>query len=157
MRADLKWDSYWGSAAPSIIDEYEKRLGRKFPPDYKTIVSANNGAFVDEKDAFQFLSNLTKKNETHGLGLLHAFGECDVYSETIEYSLSHKPFGFPDGVVSFARGGGGDLLCFDYRGCPSPDAPKIIVWHLGGEPGTIEESSPVANSFDELLSMLFEE
>jgi hypothetical protein len=157
MRADLKWDSYWGSAEPSIIDEHEKRIDRKFPPDYKTIVSTYNGAFVNEKDAFQFISNLTKKTETHGLGLLHAFGKCNAASETIEYSLTHKPVGFPDGIVSFARGGGGDLLCFDYRACSSPDAPKIVVWHLGGEPGTIEESSLVANSFGEFLNMLYAE
>lgn len=157
MRADLKWDSYWGSVSPSIIDKYEERLGYKFPSSYKAIVSAFNGAFVDDKDAFQFYSNLTQARETYGLGLLHAFGECDSYTETVDYSLAHKPSDFPDGLVSFAREGGGDLICFDYRDSHPGDDPKVVVWHLGGAPGTVDESSFVANSFDEFLGMLFQE
>lgn len=157
MRADLEWDSLWGSADPAIIDKYEKRLGYKFPEDYKAIVSAYNGAFVDDKDSYQFYSNLTKANETYGLGLLYAFGECNSIEETMEYSLANRPFGFSDGLVSFAREGGGDLLCFDYRETASAETPKVVVWHLDGEPGTVEESSFVANSFGEFLDKLYKD
>lgn len=157
MRTDLQWDSYWGSVDTAQVDKYEKMLGYKFPEDYKTIVSTYNGAIVDDKNSYQFYSNLTKKNERYGLGLLHAFGDCDSRAETMEYCLANKPYGFPNGLVSFAREGGGDLLCFDYREGLPEDEPKIIIWHLNGEPGTVAESSFLANTFSEFLDLLFQD
>lgn len=157
MRTDLVWDSYWGQTDLSLIEEFEKRIGRKFPPSYKEIVVKHNGAFSKGKDAFRFFSNLTRDYTVYGLGLLHAYGNVDSVTETMEWSWRHKPEFFPDGLVSFSRDGGGNLICFDYRADPATDNPPIVVWHHEGRPGTSEEISPVANSFDEFLDMLHEE
>lgn len=156
MRDDLEWDSYWGSVDISVIDVCERELGYEFPKSYKNIVSSYNGAYVIGKDAYRFYSNLTSRDEIYSLGLLHAFGESDSIAETMAWSLAHKPFGFPPEFVSFARDGGGNLLCFDY-GNDSHAEPKVVLWHANGQPGSGKEMSKISSSFDNFLDMLFEE
>lgn len=156
MRTDLAWDSYWGQTELSLIEDFEKKIGRNFPLSYKKIAAEYNGAFSKGKDAFKFFNNLTQGDSIYGLGLLHAYGDVDSVTETMEWSWANKPESFPNGLVSFSRDGGGNLICFDYRSDPTTNNPPIVVWHHEGRPGTNEEISPVASSFDEFLDLLYE-
>nr|WP_181002759.1 SMI1/KNR4 family protein [Massilia sp. H27-R4] len=158
MRNDLSWDSYWGSIDSSIVDGWEKRIGVKFPRDYQKIVEKYNGAYVLDKEAYEFYSNFSQSDATHELGLMHALGgDVDSVTETMEWSLEHKPFGFPSELVSFARDGGGNLLCFDYRDNKYNSEPTIVLWHIDGQPGSGRELSCIAFTFNEFLDMLIEE
>ena len=155
MREDLKWDSYWGKADLSAIESFEKKINRTFPSTYKKIASQFNGAFLKEKNVFDFFSSLVGEKVSRTIGLFQGYGNLDT-TETMEYSWEHKPEDFPDMLVTFSRLGNGDHLCFDYRKNPKTNNPLIVLWHHEGTPGTDEELSPVANSFDEFLDMLYD-
>lgn len=157
MRTDLIWRSYWGSADVTMVKDFEQEIGKKFPADYVEIVVKYNGAYVIGCDAYRFRSNFTGNVETYGLGLLHAFAKTDSVTDTIRWSYDHKPFGFPDYLVSFSRDGGGNLLCFDYSKDLTSNDPEIVLWHVNAQPGTGREISFVAKSFSIFLEMLFEE
>jgi uncharacterized protein Usg len=160
MRNDLKWGSFLGNIDFSIIEEFENKIAFKFPKTYKEIVSRFDGArIVNKLDSFDIYSNLSEKNDTYGIGCFLAYNLND--RENIIYYWRDKDknpeFPFPKNIVPFSLDGGGDLICFDYRHDVSTNEPKIVVWHHEGEPGTDEEISFVANSFDEFLDMLYDE
>ncbi|MFB9240959.1 SMI1/KNR4 family protein [Massilia antarctica] len=135
-----------------------KKIGVKFPPDYKKIVEKYNGAYVLDTEAYEFYSNFSQAHATHDLGLMHALGgEVDSATETMEWSLENKPFGFPSELVSFARDGRGNLLCFDYRDSKYDSEPKIVLWHIDGQPGSGRELSYIAPTFNKFLGMVIKE
>lgn len=157
MRNDLIWQSYWGSADPLLISDFEEEIGKIFPVEYVEIVTKYNGAYVVGCDAYRFYCNLTGRLETYGLGLFHAFGQTNSTTESMRWSYENKPVGFPYYLVSFSRDGGGNLLCFDYSKDQSSSNPEIVLWNVNAEPGSGKEISFVASNFDALLNLLFEE
>ncbi|WP_422985112.1 hypothetical protein [Undibacterium sp. Ji50W] len=72
MRNDLEWGSYWGSVNRSIVDAFEIQTGKKFPAEYKNVVTTFDGAYINNADAYRFYSNETKSEVVYGLGLFHA-------------------------------------------------------------------------------------
>lgn len=156
MRDKLNWDSYWGSCDRSVVDTFERKIGRNFPELYKQLVSRYNGAFSIGRDSYRFFSNLTKSEEVYGLGILLAFGCSDSETDSMQWSWANRPEFFPEGLVPFARDGGGNLICFDYRKNPENDNPPIVVWHHEGRPRWGEDVSFVSNCFGDFLDSLFE-
>lgn len=157
MRKDLIWDSYYGTGDPLKIANFEQKTGYFFPENYKKIVSEYNGAFIENKDAFKFFSNLINEYVVFGSGLFLPYGKVEDVSETIESEWEDKPYGFPArGLLAFSALGNGDQLCFDYRSNSSTKNPPIVVWHHEGS-GLKKSISPVADSFESFLDLLFEE
>lgn len=62
------------------------------------------------------------------------------------------PEGFPEGLVAFARDGGGNRTCFDYRKDPNTANPPIVFWWIGG--GLYGDIDHLADSFDEFIENL---
>lgn len=157
MRKDLIWDSYYGAGDLLKIANFEQKTEYSFPESYKKIVSEYNGAFIEDKDAFKFFSNLINEEVVFGVGLFLPYGETENTSETIELGWEDKPDGFPvSGLLIFSALGNGDQLCFDYRSNPSTSNPPIVIWHHEGGSST-ESISLVADNFESFLDLLFEE
>ena len=66
----------------------------------------------------------------------------------------HPPEFFPKNIVPFARDGGGNFVCFDYRSNPKTNNPPIVYWNHEADIG--KDVSFIAKNFDEFISMLKE-
>lgn len=155
MRNDLIWEDYLGKGTISVIEDFENKIRRKFPPSYKKIVAEHDAAYV-RPDSFRFYNNLVAEEVVFGVGVFIPFVGNSDGAMTMD-RVQRYTEGLTEGLVAFSSLGNGDLLCFDYRGNAKTGNPPIAVWHHEGRPGMEEEVSPVAKSFDEFLDMLFEE
>lgn len=73
------------------------------------------------------------------------------WSSIEEYAEDLQP-GMQEGLVPFAENGGGDYLCFDYRGAPSNRDPAVGIWLH-----EFTDYNPfvrLADDFDHFLSIL---
>lgn len=155
MRNDLIWEDHLGKGSISIIEDFENKIRRKFPPSYKIIVAEHDAAYV-RPGSFKFYSNLVADEVVFGVGVFIPHNENSDGAMTMD-QIQRYTEGLTEGLVAFSSLGNGDLLCFDYRGNTNTNNPPIAVWHHEGRPGMEEEVSPVAKTFDEFLDMLFEE
>jgi hypothetical protein len=142
----------WQCAPPDALPERMLRgaellFGVTFPSDYQECVRVNHGGHPDPR-------GFTVR------GAIHSWRSClavllsldwrrpdDVWSVLANLTLDGQ---LPDGLFPIAEDGGGDFLCLDFRGRPSP--PTIVYWshEVGGDEGVVH----VADNFTELLSLI---
>ena len=126
-RYNLTLDSDEGTVNQNIINNFEKKIGYKFPETYKQIISQHNLLRI-EQDAFKFINFYNEKD----IGGCAFFG-YGTPTENITEANTH--FEDPEyygekGIIAFGREGNGDNVCFDYRDDLSTDNPKIVyVYH----------------------------
>ncbi len=146
----------YGSIDISYIEVFEDSVGKKFPATYKSLISKHNGAYFNE-DTFNFIT-LNGPNERSCAFL--AYG--DVNGDLIaEYQLDDVECGL-FGLVSFARDGGGDYICFDYRANPTTDNPPVVVvfhdwWEEGADGVRRMLVCDVAKDFEAFVDLLYED
>jgi len=107
-----------------MIDEAEKRLGQRFPDDYRDFLTARNGLatwFGDVYIALYSIDQVVELNEIHG-------------------HLSHQPE-----LIHIGSDGGGEAIAFDFRKHP----PVVILVNLV----SIHWSEAIfqAESFDQFM------
>jgi len=81
---------------------------------------------------------------------------CENYPHKSELMISrikNPPEFFPEGLISFASVGNGDLICFDYRADPKTDNPPIVIWEHEAA-GSDEAVSFIAPDFESFMNML---
>lgn len=165
MRKDLKWRTSYGSIDIKVINDFENKIGFKFPKSYKEIVSEFDSASIDNHmSSFKYYSNFENEFTLGDIGRFFCFRVPKDKFDKVE-SMAHKwswtqkesDYPFPKNVVPFSRDGAGNYICFDYRKDPKTNNPSILFWFHEAESGSKEELSFVANSFDELLDMLFDD
>ncbi|WP_338635047.1 SMI1/KNR4 family protein [Spirobacillus cienkowskii] len=169
MKKNIVFRSYDGKIDVSMVHEFEKKTGFKFPKSYINIITKYNEARIaNHMNVFYFYSNLIDRYESYSIGCFLGYNtDCSIesYWENIlvdeEYDdddgedyVAQAPF--PKNVIRFAVDPAGEGICFDYRHDPKTDNPKIVVWHHEAESGSSSELSFVATSFDEFLDMLYD-
>ncbi|WP_375772863.1 SMI1/KNR4 family protein [Archangium gephyra] len=140
----ISWDPYvWDAphpVEPGEIESIERQWGVSLPDDYRSVVSMHQGMtpnphIIDigrgDSSICAFLA-ISEDESSH------------TYSIRDAYELL-KPH-IPLGVYPFALTGGGEYVCFDYRGAPSQ--PRIVFV-------TVEtDIHPIADSFSEFMEKL---
>ncbi len=123
------------------VDFVEKRVGVNFPEKYVALMQEHNGGRI-ENNEFVY-KDINGDTNTGSVNMLNLFDLLKEYIDPPEF--------FPKGLVPFADDGGGDLTCFDYRGCK--ENPPIVFWVCGDEEG--DGIHFVANNFDEFINILY--
>lgn len=141
----LTWRSQTFPASELEICAFEKRLGLRFPDDYREFVQKFGGGTPIEC-CFEFLDA--------ELGTFHA-GVGMFLSPVAEGERSIATWmtmteEFPRRLVPISLDGGGNHLCLDYR---SREIPVIGYWHHERR-GVSDEISFVASTFSELIGLL---
>ncbi|NVJ60762.1 MAG: SMI1/KNR4 family protein [Gammaproteobacteria bacterium] len=150
---DLKWDSYYGKCDPYIIEEFEEKVGFKFPNSYKNLVTEYNGAFLLNEKIIKIYNNYFNQELNIDLGMFLPFDAGIDSSETMERSFQSASNYLPKGIILFSSLADGDALCFDYR-TGEKNNPKIKVFHFGGNERQGTLTSDVASNFDELIRLI---
>lgn len=181
MNERIKWNIYDAQLLDqALVEEVEKKLGVKFPKEYKECVIKYHGARPVQK-----LFNVE--------GMERVFGKFLDYVKRYSYSNTllecyvnetDEQYGtIPTGVIPFADDPSGNYICFDYG--ENSVNPRIVFlnqdncisldiidgdWEESGIDIDEYESEKeaiqvlqrqtlqfVANSFEEFLNMLYEE
>ncbi len=127
----------------TAIDELEADFRVNLPISYKDIVTVHHGDGPLQSD---FVVHARTGIQKRGLG---RFLEIERWQDSNVYE--HAEYMIND-VVPFAEDGGGNLICFDYRGKRRREDPSIAFWdhELGAD-----DLLPVADSFEAFIDLLF--
>jgi hypothetical protein len=172
-RREFVWTTYSEPVSESRIAEVQARLGVRFPEAFLDWVRHHNGGYP-EPGCFAFLNTATGEMDEGGIGALLDFRESmDKYLKQIyrndpdlwkdmdiqpwwtieDENLDDRVDHFTPGLIAFAEDGGGNYLCFDYRGGKDNPDPPIVLWHHEFHSGG-EEPFFVAKNFDALVDLL---
>lgn len=113
-----------GAIDVSVIDEFEKSIGYKFPSTYRNLISRHNSLHPENCD-FDFFDNSLGRTASRDVTFL-GYGTEVLSSSNIANAQWHDIYG-RDHVVVFGRTAGGDYVCFDYRENPTTDNPPVVV------------------------------
>lgn len=117
----MKWNFDKPLENAALIDEYEQKIGYRFPEAFRRCVMEHDGGFPEE-DAFD--TEVAKEEDLNNFcsfrkDALDTIWDCnmaDSYDECWE--------GIMEDYVEFARTSFGDLICFDRR-----DNTVVLVRH----------------------------
>ena len=135
---------------PQPVDEaevaaVERALGVVFPADYRSFLRRFQGGYPEQTD---FPLNDPRKSIAAVGVFLSVRPERDTdYLLTARDMLQDR---LPARVIPIAMGPEGDYVCLDYRAA----APAVVYWHH--ERSGSDELTPIANSFGEFISLLYE-
>ena len=135
----IGFDKTESPVTPSQIDGVELVLGIRFPSRYRELIQEFNGAYGD----VNFPLPDSEFGESMGVWL--SLLPWDM--ESIWSSLSAwKEHEIHSRVIPFGEDGGGNWICFDYRG---KEMPSIVFYfhEVGGDEGLY----PVADDFDSFV------
>tara|TARA_B100001750_G_scaffold244228_1_gene261110 strand:- start:239 stop:706 length:468 start_codon:yes stop_codon:yes gene_type:complete len=128
----------------------EREIGFKLPEFYKNLIkNCDRGHPV--ADAFDYYDEEFGCTMEGCLGVFCPINE-DEYSHFLSLYKDPPEF-FPEGLVAFGEDGGGNFMCFDYRGGhPNPD-PPIVFWRHDSDIG--KDVSFIAPTFESFIAMLY--
>jgi len=144
----ILWEDYvWDKYIPLTgleIEKVESSLNVQFPDDYKSVVIKHQGQ-TPVQCCFKVNDNYIVVFNT----LFHFNdGESKTYNIIKNNNIASEFL--PEMIIPFADTAGDDFVCFDYR---SGEVKVVFASHeRSGEEAII----PIANSFTEFLSMLYE-
>ncbi len=132
---------------------YEKNSVVKFPSSYKKLLGLCDGGFFEDIN-FLYNSRFLQQFIIGCVGMFHVISN-DYPSEGSKFKTyyNNPPEFFPEGIISFASVGNGDLICFDYRADPQTDNPPIVMWEHEAA-GSEEAVSFIAPDFEAFMNML---
>ncbi|MDR1163486.1 MAG: SMI1/KNR4 family protein [Candidatus Accumulibacter sp.] len=150
---NVLWDQ--GSIDISAIERFERKIGYRFPENYKKLLSAHDHLMIEE-DTFKF-KNIYGKEDARDVAF---YGYGQTCLEKIENSQNFGIYGY-EGIVAIGRSANGDQVCFDYRHDPTTTEPHVVlVYH---DDSIIDESGDekmavnfVAPNFEAFVDMLYE-
>ena len=126
------------------METFETHSQLQLPNSYKEMVRFRDGGTMDNY-FFRYESDGISDSSFPGLFLCWQKNTLGC-----EYILDEPPEGLPQGLIPFARDGGGNYTCFDYRNCRQD--PPIVFWHHGFEEG--KDVFYLADSFEEFINGL---
>jgi hypothetical protein len=153
----------YGEIGTEEIKKFENKLEISFPFVYVSFIIKHNGASIFESDFdYPDPNQAGRKNGDSIAFVSFEETENDIESllrQTMEDENDPGPFKFyhyfEKWLVPFGENGGGDFICFDYRGNHKTDDPPIIFWsHDAWNPN--DRISFIANDFEEFVGMLYE-
>lgn len=156
MSKDYKaseWISSYGPASLEDIRNVEKCLSVAFPKEYIDIVTHHDAAACANDSYVCFFNRSTQMKDEMSLGLFLSLSHSTSsisFSEANGVMQEKQEPHLPARVVAFSIDGRGDYLCLDYR---HDSKPLICAFHTRAPHPSEEETSPIANSFEDLLSM----
>ncbi len=146
----------FGAIDDSVIVEFEKKIGIRFPLVYKKLMKLNNG--------LQFLENSFEFNDSDGKKYGSSFSFCAfgevLGSDAIEDYQDYDIYGY-ENIVTFGLNGGCDYIAFDYRQNPTTDNPSVVIMYhdeyIKDENGNAKmRVIQIADNFDDFLNLLHE-
>jgi hypothetical protein len=126
------------------IRNVEQRLGVTLPQDYREFLATGGGGAPNETD---FIINEPRGPFDASVGIFLSAAD-DRYGILTTLTLV-EPRRIT-GLVPIAEGGGGDLVCLDYR---NGSVPVMAYWHHG-RCGLDDEVVAFCDSFAEFLNLL---
>lgn len=138
-------------ANPPLRKNYKKLLKDfpfSLPKRYLNVLEDHDGGRVDY-DFNYYDENFGEKIDD-GIGVI--FGLSHKNNLIEEYKT--LPDFFPKKLVPFAKNGGGDFVCFDYRESPETNDPPVVFWSHDAENG--KDVSFISENFVDFLSALYE-
>ena len=131
------------------IEEVEAKLGYVFPKDFRAFIGDHHGGKPDRE---QFWYD----DPVHGrygscLGALLSF-DLGYEGNIVDSRTWVEEERLAARVIPFARDGGGDAMCFDFR--DDPENPTVVYWCHDKEPEIA--IVPLAPTFTAFLEMLTE-
>ncbi|MDR1163471.1 MAG: SMI1/KNR4 family protein [Candidatus Accumulibacter sp.] len=144
-----------GSIDISVIERFERKIGYRFPENYKQLLSAHDGLMIKE-DTFKF-KNIYGKEDIRDVAF---YGYGPTCIEKIENSQNFDIYGY-EGIVAIGRSANGDHICFDYRHEPTTTEPHVVLMYH--DDSIIDENGNekmvvnfVAPNFEALVDLLYE-
>jgi hypothetical protein len=143
----IEWQNAPADPLPeNMLRGVELLFGVTFPADYRHCVRVNHGGHPEPCD---FTVRGITASWSICLAVLLSLDwrrPENVWTVLAGLAVDRQ---LPDGLFPIA-GGGGNLLCLDFRG--NSAAPAVVYWshEVGGEEGVV----PVTGSFSELLALL---
>lgn len=144
---EVNW-KYGKPCAVKIIDQVEDSLAVKFPREFLQIVLLHDGA--------RPIPNEFDLAQRHGVVFHHllpfsntVMGSTPTVIETIKLLGDRLPAGYvPIGADPF-----GNYICFSF---PKDKDGNLPLYFLDHEQENIHSAAFIANSFQELLDLLYE-
>ncbi len=152
-----------GRTDPSLLDQFEERLNKKLPKEYKELMLEHN-ALYPISNLFKFNNHYHNELWSYRLNddgtdsrdvVFLGYGDKPSESARVEWNQDFDVYGH-DHVVAFGTAANGDHICFDYRHDPKTSEPHVVVmFHDAyGEDGKMLICH-VANSFEDFLNALY--
>ncbi len=149
----LSFSNCYGKATEKEILDCENLCKVVLPHKLKEIVLLCDGANF-KKNIFIYSSKSSDFYENSSIGMFHIFStDEELRGESFAKYYNNPPEFFPEGIISFASVGNGDLICFDYRADPQTDNPPIVMWEHEAA-GSEEAVSFIAPDFEAFMNML---
>lgn len=146
----IEWDDYENPVQYKEIHKVEEALGIKFPKDFVECVKLHHGGHP-KIYGFDFISTFDSKKMGSCLGELLSFSKDETNKLLKSYRNLTIHNTLPKKVVPFARDGGGDYMCFDFR--ENPENPPVVYWEHEAFPPE-KAISYLAPTFTDFLKML---
>jgi hypothetical protein len=146
-----------GKVDVRLVERFERQFGVVFPEQYKKFICEHNAAYLDN-EYFDFFSPEQGVIDTSSICFL-GFGSAEglvIESEDVINNQNYDVYGY-DNVITFGRNGGGDYICFDYRGSEKQGQPKVIFMRHDDYDDTNKMITfDVSDSFDDFCNLLYE-
>lgn len=136
-------------SSPSIVDEFEQRVGIRFPEVYRSVALQNDGASLYPGRSAVWNPRLGR-NEFISCNALIPFEE-DGNGEPTMSEVNFESTDIPEHIIAFGIEAGGYLFALDYR---SGADPSVVLLHFGDMIEYEAQILPVAPSFEEFLANL---
>ncbi|WGE49731.1 SMI1/KNR4 family protein [Actinobacillus equuli] len=146
----------YGDVSQEIISKFENEFYIKLPKLYKDLIMKHNSPWC-EQDCFEYygLNNEITVSSFSFKGFETELSSSSLENIFAQYIYDDPVYGY-EHVYSFGSSADGNFICFDYRGDPTGDEPKIcIVIHDEYDEETGKHLLfPVADNFEEFLNGL---
>ena len=130
-----------------------KKVGYKFPLEYKELLSKNNALIPDEQ-WFDFQFN--GKPDTRDVSFF-GFGGAVDSDEHIEYFQQESEY-CHDHIIIIGGSANGDYICFDYRDNLKSNCPSVaLMLHDYPDENNKMLICPVAERFEKFVNLLYKD
>jgi len=143
----ITWERPHAALDDEAIDEVERRLGVKLPPDYVAVARHAHGGQPSRAEITYQHPGIGP----FGTAMSELLSLDPDYSNSLFSALSRLTVSgqLPKLVIPFGADAGGDYFCFDYRKT-GPSGPPTVCY-FAHETAPEESLIPLASSFTELL------
>lgn len=149
-QADIQW-----------IKDFEKEYSISLPNSYRNLMLKHNGVSF-EQNTFNYLGKNMELNISSIEFLPFGIPMTGVASHIINYYQIEKNCRLSENIIPFGLNEFGNYICFDYSQDDVKNNPPIVIMYY--DEFIIDEHnnpkmiiSPVANSFDDFLEILYED
>jgi cell wall assembly regulator SMI1 len=144
-----------GTIDISAIERFERKIGYRFPENYKQLLCAHD-EFRPIENCFKFRNIYGAEDERDAA--FYGYGE--TCTEKIARSQDFDIYGY-EGIVAIGTAANGDHICFDYRHDPTTTEPHVVLMYhddyvVDKEGNTKMVVNFVAPNFEAFVDLLYE-